>query len=630
MPKIKKFIIDFDSTFTRVEALDILGEISLSNDPKRNEKLQAIKDITDKGMDGSLTFRESLEQRLQILQANKSQIMELIVALKLKVSKSFERNRDWLKDNAEDVFIISNGFKDFIIPIVTEYGIKEENVFANDFVYDQTGKIIDFNRENPLSKNKGKSETLRSINLEGDIYVIGDGYTDYEIKASGLANKFYAFTENVNRPQVTSQADHIAPSFDEILYINKLNTKFSYPKSRIKVLLLENVHPIALELLKEEGYQVEIASGALSEEELCEKIRGISILGIRSKTNVTKKVLEHANRLLAIGAFCIGTNQIDLEECQKRGVAVFNAPFSNTRSVVEMAIAEIIFLMRRFQDKSVGMHQGKWDKSATGSFEIRGKKLGIVGYGNIGAQLSVLAENLGMNVFYYDVIERLALGNATKLNSLEELLATCDVISLHVDGRKENKCLIDKDKIAKMKPGALLVNLSRGHVVDIAALRDGILSGHIGGCAVDVFPEEPKNNKEPFTSELIGLPNTILTPHIGGSTLEAQENIARFVPGKIMEYVNTGNTYNSVNFPNIQLPFLKEAHRLIHLHQNEPGVLAKINQVLANYQINIVGQYLKTNEKIGYVITDIDKVYDAEAIEALKNIPGTIRFRTLY
>jgi len=630
MPKIKKFIIDFDSTFTRVEALDILGEISLSNDPKKNEKLQAIKDITDKGMDGSLTFRESLEQRLQILQANKSQIMELIVALKQKVSKSFERNRDWLKDNAEDVFIISNGFKDFIIPIVTEYGIKEENVFANDFVYDPTGKIIDFNRENPLSKNKGKSETLRSINLEGDIYVIGDGYTDYEIKASGLANKFYAFTENVNRPQVTSQADHIAPSFDEILYINKLNTKFSYPKSRIKVLLLENVHPIALELLKEEGYQVEVASGALSEEELCEKIRDISILGIRSKTNVTKKVLEHANRLLAIGAFCIGTNQIDLEECQKRGVAVFNAPFSNTRSVVEMAIAEIIFLMRRFQDKSVGMHQGKWDKSATGSFEIRGKKLGIVGYGNIGAQLSVLAENLGMNVFYYDVIERLALGNATKLNSLDELLATCDVISLHVDGRKDNKCLIDKNKIAKMKPGALLVNLSRGHVVDIPALRDAMLSGHIGGCAVDVFPEEPKNNKEPFTSELIGLPNTILTPHIGGSTLEAQENIARFVPGKIMEYINTGNTYNSVNFPNIQLPFLKKAHRLIHLHQNEPGVLAKINQVLANYQINIVGQYLKTNERIGYVITDIDKVYDPEAIEALKNIPGTIRFRTLY
>jgi D-3-phosphoglycerate dehydrogenase / 2-oxoglutarate reductase len=630
MPKIKKFIIDFDSTFTRVEALDILGELSLANDPLQKEKLQAIKDITDKGMDGSLTFRESLEQRLDILQATKAHITELIVVLKQKVSKSFERNKEWLKENAADVFIVSNGFKDFVLPIVTDYGIKAENVFANDLIYDSTGKIIDFNRDNPLSKNQGKSETIRNIKLEGDIYVIGDGYTDFEIKESGLANKFYAFTENVSRPKVTSQADHIAPSFDEILYINKLNTKFSYPKSRIKVLLLENVHPIALELLKEEGYQVEVATGAMGEEELCEKIKNVSILGIRSKTTVTKKVLKNANRLLAIGAFCIGTNQIDLEECQKKGVAVFNAPFSNTRSVVEMAIAEIIFLMRRFQDKSVGMHQGVWDKSATGSYEIRGKKLGIIGYGNIGAQLSVLAENLGMNVFYFDIIEKLALGNATKVTSLEELLATCDVITLHVDGRKDNKCLLDKEKISLMKPGALLLNLSRGHVVDIPALKEALVSGHLGGCAVDVYPEEPKNNKEVFESELRGLPNTILTPHIGGSTLEAQENIARFVPGKIMEYINTGNTYNSVNFPNLQLPFLKEAHRLIHLHQNEPGVLAKINQVLASYQINIVGQYLKTNEKIGYVITDIDKVYDAAAIEALKNIPGTIRFRTLY
>jgi D-3-phosphoglycerate dehydrogenase len=630
MPQTKKFIIDFDSTFTQVEALDILGEISLINDPEKAEKLQSIKDITDKGMEGSITFRESLELRLEILKASKTQITDLIAALKQKVSKSFERNKEWLRDNAEDVYIISNGFKDFIIPIVSEYGILKENVFANEFVYDESGNIVDFNRENPLSQNNGKAETIKNVNIEGDIYVIGDGYTDYEIKASGLANKFYAFTENVHRPKVVSQADHIAPSFDEILYINKLNTKFSYPKSRIKVLLLENVHPIGVQILQEEGYEVEVISSALSEDELCEKIKTVSILGIRSKTIVTKRVLENANRLLAVGAFCIGTNQIDLETCQEKGIAVFNAPFSNTRSVVEMAIAEIIFLMRRFQDKSVGMHQGNWDKSATGSFEIRGKKLGIVGYGNIGAQLSVLAENMGMNVFYYDVIEKLALGNATKVDSLDELLSTCDMISLHVDGRKENNCIIDREKISKMKPGAILVNLSRGHVVDIPALRDAMLSGHLAGCAVDVFPEEPKNNKESFESELKGLPNTILTPHIGGSTLEAQENIARFVPGKIMEYINTGNTYNSVNFPNIQLPFLKNAHRLIHIHHNEPGVLAKINQVLASFNINIVGQYLKTNEKIGYVITDIDKVYEAEAIETLKTIPGTIRFRTLY
>lgn len=630
MSQTIKFIIDFDSTFTQVEALDILGEISLSNDPDREEKLQAIKDITDNGMDGSITFRESLEQRLEILKANKSQISDLISALKKRVSKSFDRNKEFLLENAEDIYIISNGFKDFIIPIVADFGILKENVFANEFVYDEHGNIVDFNRENPLSKNNGKAETIRRVNLEGDIYVIGDGYTDYEIKASGLANKFYAFTENVSRARVMKEADHIAPSLDEILYINNLNTKFSYPKSRIKVLLLENVHPIGIELFKEEGYQVEVVSSAMSEEELCEKIKNVSILGIRSKTNVTKKVLDNANRLIAVGAFCIGTNQIDLETCLEKGIAVFNAPYSNTRSVVEMAIAEIIFLMRNFADKSAGMHVGTWDKSATGSFEIRGKKLGIVGYGNIGAQLSVLAENMGMNVFYYDVVEKLALGNATKLNSIEELLKTCDIISLHVDGRKDNKCLLDREKIGMMKPGAILVNLSRGHVVEIPALRDAILSGQLAGCAVDVFPEEPKNNTEMFESELRGLPNTILTPHIGGSTLEAQENIARFVPGKIMEYVNTGNTYNSVNFPNIQLPFLKDAHRLIHIHHNEPGVLAKINQILANFNINIVGQYLKTNEKIGYVITDIDKAYSKDAIEAMKLIPGTIRFRMLY
>jgi len=630
MPSNKKFIIDFDSTFTQVEALDVLGEISLKNDPKRNEKLQAIKDITDMGMDGSLNFRESLERRLGILEASKPQISELIDTLKAKVSKSFKRNKEFFQEHAGDIIIISNGFRDFITPIVCEYGILPENVFANEFIYDESGKIIDFNRHNVLSNNGGKAETIKRLNLEGDIYVIGDGYTDYEIKASGLANKFYAFTENVERAKVTAKADHIAPSLDEILYVNKMNKKFSYPKSRINVLLLENVHPIGIELMKHEGYNVEVISSALSEDELAEKIKNVSILGIRSKTNVTKKVLENANRLVSIGAFCIGTNQIDLDTCTEKGIAVFNAPFSNTRSVVEMAIAEIIFLMRNFHDKSLGMHQSKWDKSATGSFEIRGKKLGILGYGNIGAQLSVLAESMGMDVYYYDVIEKLALGNATKLDSLDELLLTCDVISLHVDGRKENKNLINEAKIGLMKKGAYLLNLSRGHVVDIKALKQALDSGHLEGAALDVFPEEPKNNDEPFVSELIGTRNTILTPHIGGSTLEAQQNIARFVPGKIMDYINTGNTFNSVNFPNIQLPFLQDAHRLIHIHHNEPGVLARINQCLANYEINIVGQYLKTNEKIGYVITDIDKAYSPEIIEVMKKIPGTIRFRVLY
>lgn len=489
--------------------------------------------------------------------------------------------------------MISNGFKEYITPIVTELGIKEDHIYANELLFDHAGKVIGFSEDNPLSKDGGKAEVIRKLDLDGDIYVIGDGHNDYEIKAAGLANKFYAFTENVSREKVMQKADHIAPSLEEVLFENKIMSAFSYPKNRIKVLLLENVHPIGVNLLEKEGFTVEEYPAGLDEDELAEKIKGVSILGIRSKTQVTAKVLENANRLMAIGAFCIGTNQIDLEAAQERGVAVFNAPFSNTRSVVELAIGEIIMLTRNIFDKAVLMHQGKWDKSASGSKEIRGKKLGIIGYGNIGAQLSVVAESIGLDVYYYDLEEKLALGNATKLDSLKELLQTADVISLHVDGRPENKDVIGEAEFKLMKDGVIFINLSRGHVVDISALKSNIESGKIKGCAVDVFPEEPKSNKDPFESELKGLPNTILSPHIGGSTEEAQENIGNFVPNRIMDYINTGTTTNSVNFPNLTLPRLQNAHRLIHIHKNVPGIIAKINQLFAKHEINIAGQYLK-------------------------------------
>lgn len=626
----KYFIIDFDSTFTQVEALDILGEISLKDSPERASRLQQIKDITDKGMNGSFSFRESLEQRISILNAHKNHLPKLVEELKKVVSTSFKRNADFFEKYADRIYIISNGFKDFIVPIVGDYYIKPENVCANEFEFDTDGNIVGFDKENVLSSNNGKVEQLKSLELKGDIYVIGDGYTDYEIKAAGLANKFYAFTENVERANVTENADHITPSFDEFLYLNKLNTAISYPKNRINVLLLESVHSKAIENLKKEGYNVEVYPAGLDEDELVKKIKNVSILGIRSKTQVTKRVLDNANRLISIGAFCIGTNQIDLEACLEKGVAVFNAPFSNTRSVVEMAISEIILLLRQLSDRSAKMHEGIWDKSAKGSFEIRGKKLGIIGYGNIGAQLSVLAESIGLQVLYFDIEEKLALGNATKCESLEELLSESDIISLHVDGRKENANIIGEKEFKQMKDGVIFLNLSRGHVVDIDALKNNILNSKIAGAGIDVFPDEPKSNDDEFVSPLRGLPNVLLTPHIGGSTLEAQENIATFVPNKIMEYINTGSTTNSVNFPNLQLPTLQNAHRLIHIHLNMPGILAKINQVLADHQINIVGQYLKTNEVIGYVITDIDKEYDKDVIKALRSIEHTIKFRVLY
>lgn len=624
------YVIDFDSTFTKVEAFDVLADITLAGHPELAERKKQIESITHQGMEGTISFRESLERRLALLPVSKPHLVTLVNQLKSKVSESFKRNKEFFSTYSDQIYIISNGFREFIEPVVTEYGIKPANILANEFVFDGNGKVVDFDRTNPLSANNGKSERLKNLSLPGDIYVIGDGYTDYEIKHAGLANKFFAFTENVDRSHVSSKADHIAPSLDEFLYLNKLNTAISYPKNRISVLLLENVHPVAIDLMKSEGFTVETYPAGLEEKELCEKIKNVSVLGIRSKTQVTAKVLENANRLMAIGAFCIGTNQINLEEATKRGIATFNAPFSNTRSVVELAIGEIIILNRRIADKSLKMHEGLWDKSAKGSYEIRGKKLGIIGYGNIGAQLSVIAESLGMKVYYYDREEKLALGNATKCRSLNELLTTADVVTLHVDGRESNTNLIGKDQFAQMKQGVIFLNLSRGHIVDIAALRESILSGKVAGCAVDVFPHEPIDNNEEFVSELRGLPNTILTPHIGGSTAEAQENIGMFVPGKLMDYINTGSTSNSVNFPNLTLPTLENAHRLIHIHDNVPGILARINQVLADHGINIVGQYLKTNEHIGYVITDVNKGYDQEVIRQLRAIEHTIKFRVLY
>lgn len=626
----KYFVIDFDSTFTKVEAFDVLADISLKDHPEKEERKKKIHQITNQGMDGTISFRESLEQRLNLLEPSNQHLGPLIQRLKESVSESFKRNKEFFQTYADNIYIISNGFKEFIEPIVTEFGINAGNVLANEFIIEEGGKITGFDVDNPLSANGGKVERLKQLNLPGDVYVIGDGYTDYEIKHAGLANKFYAFTENVSRENVKNKADHVAPSLDEFLYLNKLNTAISYPKNRINVLLLENVHPVAVELLKTEGFSVETYPAALSEDQLCEKIKNVSVLGIRSKTQVTAKVLEHANRLMAIGAFCIGTNQIDLPEATRRGIAVFNAPFSNTRSVVELAIAEMIMLMRNIFDKSVKMHKGEWDKSARGSFEVRGKKLGLVGYGNIGTQLSVLAESMGMKVYYYDIEEKLSLGNATKCKTLKEVLEKADVISLHVDGRPSNANLIGAREFESMKKGVIFINLSRGHVVDIHALKENIKSGKVAGCAVDVFPQEPASNQEEFISELRGMPNTILSPHIGGSTLEAQENIGNFVPGKIMDYINTGSTSNSVNFPNLTLPILENAHRLIHIHNNVPGILAKINHVLAEHGINIVGQYLKTNEAIGYVITDINKEYDKDVIGKLRSIENTIKFRMLY
>ena len=406
--------------------------------------------------------------------------------------------------------------------------------------------------------------------------------------------------------------------------------ELSYPKNKINVLLLEKVDKIAFDLFKEEGYNVESSDGSLSEKDLIKKIKDVSILGIRSKTIISDKVIKSANKLLAIGAFCIGTNQIKFESCNDSGIVIFNAPYSNTRSVVEIVIAQIINLMRKIVIKSNKMHSGVWRKDSLDSFEIRNKVIGIVGYGNIGSQLSVICEALGMKVLYYDILDKLSIGNAKKCKSLNELLKNSDIVSLHVDGKKSNTNLISDKEFSIMKEKSILVNYSRGNVVDIDSLIKNIKSKKLMGAALDVFPEEPSNNKEKFESKVKGIEEIILSPHIGGSTKEAQKNIGSYVPDKIIDFINSGNTSSSVNFPKLSLPEQSDSHRLIHIHKNEPGVMLEINKIISEYNINIKGQYLKTNEEIGYVITDIDSVYNKEVVKSLKNIPATIKLRVLY
>ncbi len=625
----RKYVFDFDSTLTRVEALDVLAEMTLEGRSNKEEVIQEIQKITNLGIDGDISFTESLERRIKLLHAKKEDLDGLVENLRNKISKSIAANKEFFEKYADDIYVISCGFKEFIDPIVKEYNIPSERVYANTFKFDEEGNIIGFDEKNVLSQHNGKIDCLKQMNLDGEVQVIGDGYSDYVMREAGIADKFFAYTENVHREKAANNADYVTPSLDEFLFVNKLPRNISYPKNRIKVLLLENVHTAAFDNLSEDGFSVELIKHSLPEEELIEKIKGVHVLGIRSKTQVTKAVLDAADKLLVVGAFCIGTTQIDLETAKNKGVVAFNAPYSNTRSVVELAIGEIIMLMRSVFDRSREIHEGQWQKTAAGSREVRGKNLGIVGYGNIGKQLSVLAEAMGMRVYYYDVDDKLALGNAVKCNSLEDLLSVSDVVTLHIDDNKANKNFIGERELNQMKKGAMLINLSRGFVVDIDALAESLKSGQVGGAAIDVYPDEPRSNGD-FKTKLQGFPNVILTPHVGGSTEEAQRDIADFVPNKIMDYINSGNTVDAVNFPNIRLPKQNKSHRFLHIHKNVPGIMAKINKVLAQYELNINSQYLSTDNEVGYVITDLDKEYNKEVIKELKKVENTIKFRVLY
>jgi D-3-phosphoglycerate dehydrogenase len=408
-------------------------------------------------------------------------------------------------------------------------------------------------------------------------------------------------------------------------------TATSYPKEKINILFLENISDKALYQFKQNGYvNVRKLNGALSEDELINAVKDVHLLGIRSKTQITPKVLDAAKKLQAIGCFCIGVNQVNLKAATKNGVVVFNAPYSNTRSVAELVIGLAIMLIRRIPDKNKAAHEGIWMKEAKGSYELRGKVLGLIGYGNIGSQVSVLAENLGMKVLFYDVETKLPLGNAGSTRSLKELVSLSDIISLHVPETPQTKNLINKNVIKQIKKGAILINYARGEVVDLDALAKALQEGHLSGAAIDVYPWEPEKNGDKFSSPLQGLSNVILTPHIGGSTEEAQENIGEDVSTKLFNYLERGITNGSHTVPPIGLPPVEGAHRILHIHKNVPGVLSAINTELSKHNINIVGQYLKTNDEIGYVVLDVDKKLSKQALDLLREVKETIKVRMLY
>ncbi len=407
--------------------------------------------------------------------------------------------------------------------------------------------------------------------------------------------------------------------------------RLSVPKEKLKFVLLEGIHPSAVETLNAEGYtQIVTSAKALAGEELLSVIGDAHFVGIRSRTHLTELVLEHAHKLAAIGCFCIGTNQVDLQAAMRRGIPVFNAPFSNTRSVAELVLAEIILLMRGIPEKNAILHRHGWVKSAAGSYEVRGKTLGIVGYGHIGTQIGVLAEHLGMQVVFYDVEAKLPLGNARQLPTLDALLEAADVVSLHVPETPQTMNMIGAAQLARMKPGSHLINASRGTVVDIDALTDALERKHIAGAAIDVFPVEPQGNDSRFESPLVRFDNVILTPHIGGSTAEAQANIGKEVAAKLVRYSDNGSTVSAVNFPEVALPELTGRCRLLHIHRNVPGIMARVNERFSAAGINIAGQYLRTNEEVGYVVIDVDSTASHVALEELSTIPGTIRCRILY
>ncbi len=593
------FIIDFDSTFTQVEAMEELAAISLKNDPEKEAIIEQIKHLTDLAMDGKMPFNKSLKARIALLSAKKYHLNMLVNKLRKKVSPSFARNKEFFKKYQGRVLIVSGGFKEFIAPVVKSFFIDEDCIYANTFIYDKKNNIIGSDEENPLAQEGGKVKLLKQLKLKGQVIAIGDGYTDYQMRESGMAEQFFAFTENIARERVLAKADYIAPSLDEILYKMKLPMALSYPKSRINAVLLGKETFATAPYFKLEGYNV-IKRDSLSNKALTD-LKNASIIVSSLKQEITN--LNTFPKLISLAVWGNNNQQFNANMAQQMAVPIFSSPYANTRSVVELGLGFMFQLSRQTNT------------------ELRGKKIGIIGYGNAGSLMGVLAQNLGMDVLYFDEKDRAPLGNAIACKSLTDLLKKSNYVVL-LQSKNAGTILAEKE-LKQMQPKACLINLSYDDSVEFQAVLKLIQQKKLFGFAMD-FQQEENYLKLKQNSQIIATLNQ------RNNTLETQQNIASFTSEKIIQYINTGNISRSLNFLDIQLPALQGSHRFIHIHQNKPGLLAKINAVLAKHKINITGQYLKTNETLGYVITDVSKKYDNEVISELKKIEATIKFRVIY
>lgn len=595
------YIIDFDSTFTQVEAMEELAAISLKNDPEKEQIIAEIRQLTDLAMEGKMPFSASLKARIALLSAKKYHINMLVNRLRKKVSPSFARNKSFFKAYKGRVLIVSGGFREFIEPVVKAFHIEPECIFANTFTYDKKNTIIGCDSSNPLSQEGGKVKLLKKLKLKGDVQVIGDGFTDYQIREAGLASRFYAYTENIFRSSVTEKADHIAPSLDEILFHARLPMALSYPKSRIQIVLAGAETHASASYFLQEGYTVHRCDSLKKLPEIAAHLPAVLVVSPHQKQTIPKR------NWLAIGFWGEYPFEHAFSDEALRGTGVFHAPTAHVRSATELILRHLLVMCR----------------DAHTSHELRDKTLGIIGYGNCGSALSVMAQALGMEVWFYDVFDKTPMGNAHMARDIQELLRRSDYVVNTSSRSPHGKVILDEKVLRSIRPDAALIHMSLDDTIHLPTVKEMLEQGKLRCFAMDCQTEETCKQVRRFT-------HTYASLHERAQTQETQARIAQMISEKLIQYINFGHTQLSLNLPNIQLPELNGQHRFIHLHENIPGIMAQINHVLAKHKLNISGQYLQTNAQTGYVITDVEKAYSKHVVDALKAIPGTIRFRVLY